>query len=125
VYETLKVNYSIVNSLDGYDEISLTSETRIATNHKEYVLSPLDFGMKNIQPEKLYGGNTVEEAAKIFVHILEGKGTQEQNNVVIANAALGLHLFYAEKTLIDCVEIAAESLKGRKALEKLRAVTLI
>ena len=123
VYETLDVNYAVVNSLDGYDEISLTSETRIATNHKEYILSPSDFGMKNIQPEKLYGGNTVEEAAKIFVGILEGKGTDEQNNVVIANAAIGLNIYYPEKELMECVELATESLKNGKALEKLRKVT--
>ena len=123
VYETLNVNYAIVNSLDGYDEISLTAETRIATNQKEYVLSPSDFGMKNIQPEKLHGGNTVEEAAKIFIDILEGKGTIEQNNVVIANAALGLNVFYPDKELLECVEIAAESLNSRKALEKLMKVT--
>lgn len=124
VYETLNVNYAIVNSLDGYDEISLTSEARIATKHKEYVLSPLDFGMKKIQPEKLYGGNTVEEAAEIFVGILEGKGTEEQNNVVIANAALGLNVYFAEKELPECIEIAAESLKSGKALEKLEKVTM-
>ena len=123
VYETLNVNYAIVNSFDGYDEISLTSETRIATNHKEYVLSPSDFGMKKIQPEKLFGGNTVEEAVKIFVNILEGKGTDEQNNAVIANAALGLQLFYPEKELMECVELATESLKSKKALEKLKKVT--
>lgn len=123
VYKTLGVNYAIVNSLDGYDEISLTSETRIATNHKEYVLSPSDFRMKNIQPEKLFGGNMVEEAAKIFVNILEGNGTTEQNNVVIANAAIGLNVFYPDKELLECVEIAAESLKSGKTLEKLRTVT--
>lgn len=123
VYETLKVNYAIVNSLDGYDEISLTSEARIATNQNEYVLSPLDFGMKKIQPEKLYGGNSVEEAAKIFVDILEGKGTEEQNNVVIANAAIGLNVYFPEKELPECIEIATESLKSGKALEKLRKVT--
>ena len=124
VYETLDVNYAIVNSLDGYDEISLTVETRIATNHKEYILSPSDFGMKNIHPEKLFGGNTVEDAAKIFVDILEGKGTDEQNNVVIANAALGLNIYFPEKELIECVEIARESLKSGKALGKLRKVTI-
>jgi len=123
VYETLKVNYAIVNSLDGYDEISLTAETRIATKHKEYLLSPLDFGMKTIQPEKLYGGNKVEEAAKIFTDILEGNGTEEQNNAVIANAAIGLNVYFAEKDLPECIGIAAESLKSGKAMEKLKKVT--
>jgi len=124
VYETLDVKYAIVNSLDGYDEISLTAETRIATNHKEFVLSPSDFGMKNIQPEKIFGGNTVKEAAKIFTDILEGKGTVEQNNVVIANAALGLNVYFPEKSLMECVEMARESIESGKALEKLRKVTM-
>ena len=123
VYETLDVNYAIVNSLDGYDEISLTAGTRIATNHTEYMLFPSDFGMKNIQHEKLHGGNTIEEAAKIFVSILEGKGTMEQNSVVIANAALGLNVFYPDKELTECAEMAAKSLKSGKAKEKLRKVT--
>jgi anthranilate phosphoribosyltransferase len=123
VYETLDVNYAVINSFDGYDEISLTSETRIATNHKEIVISPSDFGMPTIQPEKLYGGNTVEEAAKIFVSILEGKGTEEQNNVVTANTAIGLKIYYSEKNLNECVEMARESLKSGKALEKLKKVT--
>ena len=123
VYETLNVNYAIVNSFDGYDEISLTAETRIATNHKEYVLSPSHFGMKKIQPEKLYGGNTLEEAAKIFTDILENKGTEEQNNVVIANAAICLTVYYSKNNLNECVEMARESLKSGKALEKLRKVT--
>ncbi len=123
IYETLGVNYAVINSLDGYDEISLTAETRIASNHKEYRLSPSDFGMKNIHPEKLFGGNTVEEAAKIFVNILKGIGTPEQNNVVIANAALGLNVYYPEKELPECVALAKESLKNGKALEKLKTVT--
>jgi anthranilate phosphoribosyltransferase len=123
VYETLNVNYAIVNSLDGYDEISLTCETRVASNHKEFVLSPAGFGFQKITPEELFGGNSAEEAAKIFMDILEGKGTASQNNVVVANAALGLNVVFPEKDLKECVETATESLKSGKALEKLKAVT--
>ncbi len=122
VYETLDVNYAVVNSLDGYDEISLTADTLISSNNNEYLLSPADFGMKKIEPEKLFGGETVEDAARLFLNILEGKGTTEQNNVVIANAALGLNLVYPHKTLIKCVEIAEESLKGKSALKKLKSI---
>jgi len=125
VYETLDVNYAIVNSVDGYDEISLTADTHIATNHKDYILTSHDFGMENISPEKLFGGDSIEDAAKIFTTILEGNGTVEQNNAVIANAALGLNLAFSKMSLIDCVEMAKESLASGKAMEKLRAVTLI
>jgi len=122
VYETLDVNYAIVNSMDGYDEISLTANTRVASKNKEFELTPADFGMEIIQPEKLFGGDSIEDAAKIFMSVLNGNGTKEQNNAVIANAALGLHVYYPEKSLIECVEIARESLESKSALNMLKAI---
>ena len=123
VYKTLDVNFMIVNSNDGYDEVSLTSDTHFANNDKEGFIAPSDFGFEKIEPEKLFGGNSVEEAAKIFLNILEGKGTNEQTNVVVANAALGLNVVFPEKELKECVALAVESLKSGNALEKLKAVT--
>jgi anthranilate phosphoribosyltransferase len=123
VYETLDVNYAIVNSTDGYDEVSLTDDTFMATNHLEIRITPSDFGFEKIHPEKIFGGNTIDEAARIFVSILEGNGSPEQNNVVTANAAIGLHLVYPDKDLKTCVEMATESLKSGRALSKLKAVT--
>ncbi len=123
VYSKLDVNFAIINSLDGYDEVSLTADTHFTDNEKEINLSPADFGFNKIQPEKLFGGDSVEDAAKIFIDILEGKGTPEQNNVVLANAALGLNIFYPKKDLLECVEIAKKSLESKSALEKLKAVT--
>ena len=122
VYNTLDINFAIVNSLDGYDEISLTNDSKVALNKKEIIVSPADFGMQTIQAEKLYGGNTIGEAAKIFTSILEGKGTPEQNNVVLANAALALQVVFPENSLTDCVERAKESLESKKALQKLKAI---
>jgi anthranilate phosphoribosyltransferase len=90
---------------------------------KEGYFSPADFGFEKIQPETIYGGDSIEEAARIFMNILEGKGTVEQNNVVVANAAVGLNLVFSEKTLEESVEMASESLKSGKALQKLKAVT--
>ncbi len=123
VYAKLDVNFAIINSLDGYDEVSLTADTHFADNKKEINLSPTDFGFGKIQPEKLFGGDSVEDAAKIFISILKGNGTLEQNSVVLANAALGLNVYYPEKELLECVEIAKESLESKSALEKLKAVT--
>ena len=123
VYKTLDVNFVIVNSHDGYDEVSLTADTRFANNKKEGNISPEAFGFDKITPEKLFGGNSVEEAAKIFLNILEGKGTNEQTNVVVANAALGLNVVFPEKELKECVALAIESLKSGNALVKLKAVT--
>ena len=123
VYETLDVNYAIVNSTDGYDEVSLTADTLIASDKKEILLSPRHFGMGKINPEAIFGGNSINEAATIFMNILQGKGSEEQNNVVTANAAVGLCLFHPEKNLEECVEIAVESLKSGRALKKFKAVT--
>ena len=79
--------------------------------------------MQQLQAESLFGGNSVEDAAKIFIDVLEGKGTDAQNNVVIANAALALNLVHSEKALLDCVNMAKESLTSGKALKKLKAIT--
>ncbi len=123
VYETLDVDYAIVHSTDGYDEISLTADTRFATKEKDELLSQAEFGMEKVDQQKLYGGDSVEDAAKIFMNVLKGNGTAEQTNVVLANAAVALNVVYPEKTLPECVEMARESLQSGKALEKLKAVT--
>jgi anthranilate phosphoribosyltransferase len=124
VYETLEVNFTVINSNDGYDEVSLTDSTRFAQKEKEGYFSPADFGFEKIHPKTIYGGDSIEEAARIFMNILEGKGTPEQNNVVVANAAVGLNLVHPEKSLAECVGMAGESLKSGKALQKLKAVVV-
>jgi len=116
VFRESEQNYLIVNSLDGYDEISLTGDARFVSNQTEDNLSPGDFGFEPVFQEELYGGNTVEEAARIFKSVLEGTGTPAQQNVVIANAALGIRCMCPEKSLIDCVAEASESLESKRAL---------
>lgn len=123
IYKTLDVNFAIVKSIDGYDEISLTDNAIIAKNKFEMQLSPSDFGMKKILPEELFGGETVEEAAKIFMNVLKGNSTHAQKNAVIANAALAIQLVYPEKNLQECAEMASESLNSGRALQKMKAVT--
>ncbi|WP_346861474.1 anthranilate phosphoribosyltransferase [uncultured Draconibacterium sp.] len=123
VYKTLDIEYAIVNSVDGYDEISLTDATHFASKTKDILIPPAGFGMEKVSPNKLYGGDSVEDAAKIFIDILEGKGTPEQNNVVLANAGLALQVVHPEKELTECVEMAKESLQSGKALNKLTAIT--
>ncbi len=109
-------NYLIVYSLDGYDEISLTGDARFVSNQTEDNLSPADFGFSVVAQEELFGGETVAEAAKIFLSVLEVTATEAQQNVVIANAALGIQCVFPEKSLTDCVAEADEALKNKKAL---------
>jgi anthranilate phosphoribosyltransferase len=76
--------------------------------------------MRTLKPEELYNGKSVPEASKLFVSILEGNGTEAQNNVVIANSALGLQLYYQKKDLKECIEMAKDSLMSRKALNAMK-----
>lgn len=110
-------HYTVVHSLDGYDEVSLTSDTKIFRTTKECLLEPKDFGFEKISQASLYGGEQVKDNAKIFKSILEGKGTVEQNNVVIANSALALQVFDENLPLMDAVAEAKESLESKKALD--------
>jgi anthranilate phosphoribosyltransferase len=116
------VNYGIVHALDGYDEISLTSGFKFFTKKGEQIIHPEDLGQKRIQQSEIFGGNSVADAAKIFKSILEGNGTDAQNNVVLTNAAFALKIVDDSKSFETAFSEAKESLFGLKAkqtLEKL------
>lgn len=111
--------FTIIHSLDGYDEISLTGDTKVITNAGEQVLSATTLGKRLVMADSLYGGDTVEEAAAIFLNILKGKGTWSQNAVVLANAAMALQCTGQYGTYDDCYQLAVESLESGKALNVL------
>ncbi|MGI9139191.1 MAG: anthranilate phosphoribosyltransferase [Sediminibacterium sp.] len=92
VLQLLEKGFTIIHSLDGYDEISLTTDTKILSHSGEAIKSPYQLGKKKVFAEELHGGNTVEAAASIFKNIIEGKGTWSQNAVVLANAAMALQV---------------------------------
>jgi anthranilate phosphoribosyltransferase len=124
VYKTSGINYCIVNNLDGYDEISLTDNTRYSTNLADGFFSPADFGSEKINPEELFGGKNVKDASEIFTNILAGKGSESQNRVVVANAAVAIWCAEPWKSLADCVAIADEALKSGKAFQSFKNVIL-
>jgi anthranilate phosphoribosyltransferase len=103
-------NYTILYGLDGFDEISLTDKTKIITNIDSYFIEAADFGIENIQYADLFGGNTIEEAANIFMQIIEGKGTKSQNEVVLINAAMAIKTYKSDLTIDEARLIAKESL---------------
>jgi anthranilate phosphoribosyltransferase len=92
VLQLLDKEFTIIHSLDGYDEISLTTDTKILSNTGESIRTPYQLGKKRVFAAELEGGNTVAEAAAIFKNIIEGNGTWSQNAVVLANAAMALHV---------------------------------
>ncbi|WP_018676573.1 anthranilate phosphoribosyltransferase [Riemerella columbina] len=116
-------NYMLVHALDGYDEISLTQDTKIVDKSGEAVYSAEELGFSNLSPESLYGGETKEQAAEIFKTILEGKGTPEQNAVVLANAAMALYNTHQYGDYNTCLALAKDSLYEGKALACLNSVT--
>ena len=121
IYQNLGVNYSIVHSLDGYDEISLTDVCKITNNGGEFVFTPEQLGFKTIRQEELWGGNTVDEAAKIFINVLDNKATEAQRNAVVVNAAFAIQTRCPMKTLEQCKAEAADALvngSAKRAFEK-------
>lgn len=107
--------FTIIHGLDGYDEISLTNDTKVITREGEKIMTPESLGKRTVSATDIYGGNSVEEAAKIFTTILGGKGSWAQNAVVFANAAMALHCTGNYKTYDDAYNAAVESLESGKA----------
>ena len=124
LYQNTDVNYSILHALDGYDEISLTGETKIISKTSESILHPKHFNLSQLQFEDIKGGATIEESATLFMNIISGNGTDAQQNVVCANAAMAIST--VENTpILDAFAKAKESLEAGKALEKLKKLQQI
>ena len=107
--------FTILHSLDGYDEVSLTSDTKVITNKGEKIYTPEELGRRMVSPADISGGNSVEEAAKIFLRILKGEGSWAQHAVVLANAALALHGTGQYTTYDAAYDVAVDSLESGKA----------
>lgn len=117
LYQEHEGYFSILHALDGYDEISLTGDFKMISNTGEKLISPESIGMPKVTAASIAGGNTVEESAKIFDNILSGKGTPEQDAVVIANAGAALKTADPKLEFPEALAKAEESLKGGKAKE--------
>lgn len=111
--------FTIVHGLDGYDEISLTADSKIITKDGETIYSSKDLGFNPIDPQNILGGVSAQQSAKIFRNILEGAGSEDQNAVVLANAAVALHQTKKWGSYEDCLSLAKESLESGKALNSL------
>lgn len=120
LYQQTDKKYSIIHSLDGYDEVSLTGPFKWISNDQESLVDPVEWGFSICKPEDLFGGSTVEEAAKIFWKVLNGQGTPAQNEVVVANAGLALHCARPELNRSLAFEEARESLMQGKALKSFK-----
>ena len=115
MYQNSDTGFSVVHSLDGYDEISPTDEFKVSTIDKEKIYTPEMLGFKRAKQEELSGGDTVDSAKEIFDNVLNGTATESQKNCVLANSGFAIHTICPEKDIMDCIAEARESLEGGKA----------
>ena len=116
VDQKIGIDYGIVNSIDGYDEISLTGDFKVTTNTYERIFKPSDLGLRTAQPEELVAGATEDEAAQIFDNVLQNKALPAQKDIVLANAAFGIQVYeQGKKTIEECIDIARQSIESGKA----------
>ncbi|WP_291857242.1 anthranilate phosphoribosyltransferase [Marinilabilia sp.] len=122
IYQQTDTKFSIVHSIDGYDEVSLTDAFKVISHNGEKLLKPDDIKLPLNKPEDIFGGNTVENSASIFKKVLNGQGTEAQNNAVMANAALAIQTIDESLSFELCLEKASDSLKGGKAAATLKTL---
>lgn len=118
LYQRTSCDYAIIHALDGYDEISLTGGFKLIGKEKEEIFYPEDLKLNYVQPDELFGGRNVEEAADIFITILKGQGSVAQAEVIIANAGMALYGSGLEPEVDDAIEKARVSLESGQAMKK-------
>lgn len=114
------INCTIVHSLDGYDEVSLTSDFKVASPQGERIYSPGELGYPVYSPQDLWGGQTVEDAARIFDGVLAGTATAGQRDCVAANAAFAIRTLDPALSVEQAKAKAEESLSSGRAQEKFK-----
>ena len=120
LYQKSTVNYTILNALDGYDEVSLTGDFKTFSAEGEKINSIADLGFDKLNASEITGGHTVAESAGIFMQVLNGEATTAQNNVVLCNAALAIRTMEPTKTFADSFYEAEQSLLNHKALNSFK-----
>lgn len=116
VYRQSDQQYMILHGLDGYDEISLTGDVKVVTFAREEMVNAATFGFNHVEQKDLYGGHTTEEAAAIFMDILQNESQPRQKNVVMANSAAAIKCIHPDKSWEECLAISRESLDSGRAL---------
>ena len=116
LYQTTDINYNIIHSIDGYDEISLTKGTKVYSRKSEFILDSEDFNLKDIDSKNIRGGKDIESSSKIFMDVLNGEASNDQENVVCANASLAIAIS-KDISIIEAFNKAKESIKTKNALK--------
>ncbi|RQO74933.1 MULTISPECIES: anthranilate phosphoribosyltransferase [unclassified Pedobacter] len=122
LYQDTDKNYTILHAVDGFDEVSLTCDFKTFSKNGEALRKVSDLGFEEIDEQLIKGGDTVASSAEIFMKVLNGEGENEQNNVVLCNAALAIQTIDSSKTFADCFYEAEESLFSKRALNTFKSL---
>lgn len=120
IAESEGINCTIVHSLDGYDEISLTSLFKVSDSNGNHIYTPEEIGFDTISQHEIYGGETVGEAADIFDKVLNGKATKAQEDCVVANAAFAIRTLEPQIEIADAIYQAKESIASGSAAKSFK-----
>jgi len=116
----LGLEHALVVYGSGMDEISTLGVTYIAelkdSEVTEFTISPEDFEIKKANINDLYAKD-IETSVKFFREVLEGKNGPRLD-IVLLNAAAGIIVSDMAETIAEGIEIAHESVKSGRALEK-------
>jgi anthranilate phosphoribosyltransferase len=122
LYQTTDKQYTIIHSLDGYDEVSLTGSCKVLTRDSDRIVQPDELGFSRYDPSDLGGGSTVQDAMKIFMAVLENRATDAQKEVVMANAGLALKNCFPDKQIPECMDLAKRSIETGSALKSFQTL---
>ena len=122
MYQKSDVKYTILNALEGYDEVSLTCDFKTFSAAGEKINSIENLGFTKLNPKEISGGSTISESADIFMEVLNNQATQAQSNVVLCNAALAINTIKPQNSFADCFYEAEESLISKKALNSFKTL---
>jgi len=120
LYQKSDVKYTILNALEGYDEVSLTCDFKTFSAAGEKINSIESLGFTRLDPNEILGGSTISESADIFMKVLNNEATPAQSNVVLCNAALAINTIKPQASFADCFYEAEESLISKKALNSFK-----
>lgn len=115
IYQQTDSDFSVVHSLDGYDEISLTAPFKVINKFGENIYTPEALGFRKNTEKELDGGATPQEAARIFDNVLDNKATDAQKNCVTINAAFAIQTIDPLLSIEECIAQAKESIEAGKA----------
>ena len=124
IFRNTDKRFTVIYSLDGYDEVSLTDDFKLIDNENEMILNSSFFGYQKLNPSQIIGGSNIENSAKIFMDILNNNSTTAQKNVIISNSALAIKTI-SSLTIDECLTIARESIESKKALESFNKLLTI